>query len=96
MAAIGADGADVSVADALSLVWGYAVGVDLTRRDLQAASREKGQPWDAGKGFDASAPIGLIRPADRSAIPPAASSFPSMASFARTPSSPTCSGTSPR
>jgi fumarylpyruvate hydrolase len=51
------------VADALSLVFGYAVGVDLTRRDLQAAARAKGQPWDAAKGFDNSAPIGAIRPA---------------------------------
>ena len=64
VAALGAGGADVSVADALSLVFGYAVGVDLTRRDLQAASRAKGQPWDAAKGFDNSAPIGAVRPAD--------------------------------
>ena len=64
VAALGAGGADVAVADALSLVYGYAVGVDLTRRDLQAAARVKGQPWDAAKGFDNSAPIGVIRPAD--------------------------------
>jgi fumarylpyruvate hydrolase len=44
-------------------VFGYAVGVDLTRRDLQATARDKGQPWDAAKGFDASAPISAIRPA---------------------------------
>jgi fumarylpyruvate hydrolase len=44
-------------------VFGYAVGVDLTRRDLQAAAKDKGQPWDSSKGFDASAPIGVIRPA---------------------------------
>ena len=69
VAAIGAGGADVSVEDALSLVWGYAVGVDLTRRDLQAAAREKGYPWDAAKGFDASAPISAIRPVDRSGHP---------------------------
>jgi fumarylpyruvate hydrolase len=64
VAALGAGGADVAVGDALSLVFGYAVGVDLTRRDLQAAARAKGQPWDAAKGFDNSAPIGPIRPAD--------------------------------
>lgn len=64
VAALGAGGADVSVEGALSLVFGYAVGVDLTRRDLQAAARAKGQPWDAAKGFDHSAPIGAIRPAD--------------------------------
>jgi fumarylpyruvate hydrolase len=60
--ALGAGGSGVSVRDALSLVFGYAVGVDLTRRDIQAAARAKGQPWDASKGFDASAPIGAIRP----------------------------------
>ena len=63
VAALGAGGADVPLAEALSLVFGYAVGVDLTRRDLQAAARDKGHPWDAAKGFDAAAPIGLIRPA---------------------------------
>ncbi len=49
--------------EALGLVFGYAVGVDLTRRDLQLAAKAKGQPWDAAKGFDQSAPIGAIRPA---------------------------------
>jgi fumarylpyruvate hydrolase len=62
VAALGAGGADVSVEAALALVFGYAVGVDLTRRDLQAAARAKGQPWDAAKGFDDAAPIGPIRP----------------------------------
>ncbi len=46
-------------------VFGYAVGVDLTRRDLQNAAKAKGQPWDASKGFDQSAPISAIRPAPR-------------------------------
>jgi len=59
--AIGKAGRDVAVGDALGLIYGYAVGVDLTRRDLQAAAREKGQPWDASKGFDDSAPISAIR-----------------------------------
>jgi fumarylpyruvate hydrolase len=63
VAALGAGGADVSVERALDLVFGYAVGVDLTRRDLQGAARAKGQPWDSAKGFDNSAPIGDIRPA---------------------------------
>lgn len=45
-------------------IFGFAVGVDLTRRDLQAAFKAKGQPWDAAKGFDASAPISAIRPFD--------------------------------
>ena len=64
VAALGSGGADVSVEGALGLVFGYAVGVDLTRRDQQAAARAKGQPWEAAKGFDASAPISAIRPAN--------------------------------
>ena len=58
--AIGTGGADIPVADALAHVFGYAVGVDLTRRDLQAAAKGKGQPWDSAKGFDQSAPLGAI------------------------------------
>jgi len=46
-------------------IFGYAVGVDLTRRDLQAAAKAKGQPWDAAKGFDQSAPISAIRKLDK-------------------------------
>jgi fumarylpyruvate hydrolase len=60
--AIGGAGDHVSPEQALGLVFGYAVGVDLTRRDLQAAAKAKGQPWDAAKGFDQSAPISAIRP----------------------------------
>jgi len=60
--ALKAGGKDIPVEAALSLVYGYAVGVDLTRRDLQNAAKDKGQPWDASKGFDASAPISAIRP----------------------------------
>jgi fumarylpyruvate hydrolase len=55
-------GQDVPVERALDLVYGYAVGVDLTRRDLQSAAKDKGQPWDSAKGFDASAPISSVRP----------------------------------
>lgn len=55
-------GANVPVERALDLVYGYAVGVDLTRRDLQNAAKDKGQPWEAGKAFDASAPISAIKP----------------------------------
>jgi fumarylpyruvate hydrolase len=61
VAAIGGEGVDVPVEKALDLVFGYAVGVDLTRRDLQAAAREKLQPWEASKGFDQSAPISPIK-----------------------------------
>ncbi|NJD32797.1 MAG: fumarylacetoacetate hydrolase family protein [Gammaproteobacteria bacterium] len=59
--AIGAGGRDIPLANALAHVFGYAVGNDLTRRDLQFAAREKGQPWDVSKGFDHSAPITAIR-----------------------------------
>ncbi|OIH92580.1 fumarylacetoacetate hydrolase family protein [Curtobacterium sp. MCBA15_001] len=61
--AIGTGGADVPVATALDHVWGYAVGLDLTRRDLQADAKRLGRPWDMAKGFDASAPIGTLVPA---------------------------------
>jgi fumarylpyruvate hydrolase len=60
--ALKAGGRDVPVEKALDLVFGYAVGVDMTRRDLQNAAKDKGQPWDASKGFDASAPISAIKP----------------------------------
>jgi fumarylpyruvate hydrolase len=56
-----ADGA-TAVAEAMALVFGYGVGLDLTRRDLQAAAKAKGLPWDTGKGFDQSAPVGEIVP----------------------------------
>jgi fumarylpyruvate hydrolase len=59
--AIGAGGRDIPLANALAHVFGYAVGNDLTRRDLQFAAREKGQPWDVSKGFDHSAPVSAIR-----------------------------------
>lgn len=59
--ALGEGGESVTAEQALPLVFGYATGVDLTRRDLQAAAKAKGQPWDAAKGFDASAPISPIR-----------------------------------
>lgn len=60
--ALGAGGADLPVERARSIVYGAAVGVDLTRRDLQAEAKKAGRPWDAAKGFDHGAPIGLIRP----------------------------------
>jgi len=60
--ALGSGGANLSPEAALSLVYGSAVGVDLTRRDLQAVAKSSGRPWDVSKGFDQSAPISLIRP----------------------------------
>jgi fumarylpyruvate hydrolase len=61
--AIGTGGADIAVADAPGHVWGYAAGLDMTRRDLQSAAKKEGKPWDMGKGFDHSAPIGDLVPA---------------------------------
>jgi fumarylpyruvate hydrolase len=59
--AIGTGGTNIAPADALKHIFGYAAGVDLTRRDIQNAAKDKGQPWDASKGFDHSAPISPIR-----------------------------------
>ncbi len=64
--AIGVGGRDIPLANALAHVFGYAVGNDLTRRDLQFEAREQGRPWDVAKGFDGSAPISAIRPAAES------------------------------
>jgi len=59
--ALKAGGGNLTPDQALACVFGYAVGVDLTRRDLQSAAKAKGQPWEAGKAFDASAPLTAIR-----------------------------------
>ena len=59
--ALGTGGSNIPVADAKSAIFGYAVGLDLTRRDLQAQAKKAGRPWDMGKGFDHSAPIGPLR-----------------------------------
>ncbi len=64
VAAIGRGGRDIPVASALDYVYGYTVGIDLTRRDLQLQAREQGRPWDWGKGFDNSAPCGRVRPVE--------------------------------
>jgi fumarylpyruvate hydrolase len=61
--AIGKGGADIAVADALGHVYGYATGLDMTRRDLQHAAKGVGKPWDASKNFDGASPLGLIHPA---------------------------------
>jgi len=63
VAAIGKGGANITVDNALQHVWGYAVGLDMTRRDLQMKMREAGRPWELGKAFDQSAPIGPLHPA---------------------------------
>lgn len=63
VAALGAGGADIEPAAALEHVWGYAVGVDLTRRDLQDVAKQSRRPWDLAKGFDASGPMSAVLPA---------------------------------
>lgn len=60
--AIGKGGTNIDPARAMEHVFGYAVGLDLTRRDLQSEAKDKGRPWDTAKGFDASAPISGITP----------------------------------
>jgi fumarylpyruvate hydrolase len=59
--AIGKGGRDIPAAQAMQHVWGYAVGLDMTRRDLQADAKKLGRPWDIAKGFDESAPIGPVK-----------------------------------
>ncbi|AVS62504.1 FAA hydrolase family protein [Paracidovorax avenae] len=61
--AIGRGGRDIRAADALQHIFGYAVGLDMTRRDLQNDMKKQGRPWCIGKGFEHSAPIGPITPA---------------------------------
>jgi fumarylpyruvate hydrolase len=61
--AIGSGGRDIRAADAQAHVFGYAVGLDMTRRDLQGEMKKQGRPWEIGKAFDQSAPIGPIVPA---------------------------------
>jgi fumarylpyruvate hydrolase len=63
VAVIGKGGSDIPLEQALEHVWGYAVGLDMTRRDLQMKMREMGRPWEIGKAFDRSAPLGPIHPA---------------------------------
>ena len=65
VAAIGKGGRDIPVGRAIEHVYGYAVGLDMTRRDLQGQMKKQGRPWEVGKAFDQSAPIGPIHPASR-------------------------------
>ncbi|SRR5690625_2098198 len=66
--ALGSGGSNLTVEQATDAIWGYAIGVDLTRRDLQAAAKEKGRPWDVAKGFDQAAPIGLLHPISQTGL----------------------------
>lgn len=58
--ALGSGGRELSAQQARDAVWGYAIGLDMTRRDLQAQSKKQGRPWETGKAFDFSAPIGPL------------------------------------
>jgi fumarylpyruvate hydrolase len=69
--ALGRGGTNIAVADSNAMIFGYAVGIDLTRRDLQAEAKKAGRPWDMAKGFDHSAPIGALRVG----VPPAAAAI---------------------
>lgn len=60
--AIGTGGRAITTDKALDHVYGYATGLDMTRRDLQFEARDKGRPWDAGKNFEQSSPLGMIHP----------------------------------
>ncbi|WP_418129079.1 fumarylacetoacetate hydrolase family protein [Variovorax sp. 375MFSha3.1] len=62
-------GANIAAADALGHVYGYAVGLDMTRRDLQGEAKKMGRPWDTGKAFDGSAPCGELVPVARAGHP---------------------------
>ena len=62
--ALKSGGTDISVDDAMSHVFGYAVALDMTRRDLQGVAKKAGRPWEIGKAFERSAPIGPIHAAD--------------------------------
>lgn len=61
--ALGLGGADIAADDAARHIFGYAVGLDMTRRDLQGIAKDKRRPWDMGKSFDGAAPVGPILPA---------------------------------
>jgi fumarylpyruvate hydrolase len=67
--ALGAGGSNIEPGKALALVWGYGVGLDLTRRDLQAVAKDLSRPWDLAKGFDASAPCSPLVPVAASGHP---------------------------
>ncbi|MES2149492.1 MAG: fumarylacetoacetate hydrolase family protein [Pseudomonadota bacterium] len=70
VAALGAGGRNVAPQDALAMVWGYGVGLDLTLRDLQAVAKEMSRPWDFSKGFDHSAPCSALHPVSAAGHPP--------------------------
>jgi fumarylpyruvate hydrolase len=66
--ALKSGGADIPIGKANDTIFGYAVGLDMTRRDLQGQARDKGRPWDMGKGFDHSAPCTALHPVAKTGI----------------------------
>ena len=66
--ALKSGGRSIAIEDANKHIWGYSVGLDMTRRDLQNAARKIGRPWDMGKGFDNSAPIAPFHPVEQTGI----------------------------
>jgi fumarylpyruvate hydrolase len=69
--ALGKGGSNIPVESALDHVWGYGVGLDMTRRDLQGIAKDMGRPWEIGKAFEGSAPVGALRPASEIGHPSA-------------------------
>lgn len=67
--AVGTAGSDISLESAKNHIFGLAVGIDLTRRDVQVEARKSGRPWEIGKSFDKSAPIGLLHPTNGASLP---------------------------
>ncbi|WP_420023039.1 fumarylacetoacetate hydrolase family protein [Cereibacter azotoformans] len=68
---LGSGGTDIPVDEAMGHVWGYAVALDMTRRDRQAEAKKAGRPWEVGKAFEQSAPVGPVHPAAATGHPQA-------------------------
>jgi fumarylpyruvate hydrolase len=66
--ALGSGGKDIPVEKAQSCIFGYALGLDMTRRDLQGEAKKQGRPWEVGKAFDHSGPIGPIHPVSQTGV----------------------------
>ncbi|MCZ6765270.1 MAG: fumarylacetoacetate hydrolase family protein [Alphaproteobacteria bacterium] len=73
--ALSRGGKDIAEADAMDHIYGYGVGIDMTRRDLQGQAKKLGRPWDVGKGFDKSAPCTKIHPVSEIGHPPGSASI---------------------
>ncbi|HUH59458.1 MAG TPA: fumarylacetoacetate hydrolase family protein [Candidimonas sp.] len=63
--ALGSGGRDLTPEQAAGCIWGYAIGLDMTRRDLQGQAKKQGRPWEIGKAFDQAAPVGPLHPRDQ-------------------------------